>query len=59
MYLVTVAPEEILGADVLVRILWSLRRRGLVGYVLPVRIPTDIAVDAEDEQARNGNAGYE
>jgi hypothetical protein len=55
-YLVTVAPPEVLGADVLVGVLGLLLLRGRVGDVLPVGVPPHLAVDAGNEQAGQGNA---
>lgn len=57
MYLVTVAPEEVLGTDVLVGVLGLFLHGGLVGLVLPVGIPPHLAVDTGNEQAWEGNAG--
>jgi hypothetical protein len=55
-YLVTIAPEEVLGADVLVGVLGALRPRGLVSNVLPVSIPPDLSVHGSDDKGRDGNA---
>lgn len=50
-HLVTVTPEEVLGADVLVGVLGQLGSRGLVGLVLPVLEPQAVGVDtAEDDR---------
>ena len=59
-YLVTVSPEEVLGADVLVGVLGPLGAGVLVllvGNVLPVSIPPDLGVDAGDDDAGDGDAG--
>lgn len=45
-HLVTISPEEVLGADVLVWVLWALLKRWLVGLVLPVLGPQTPGVDA-------------
>jgi hypothetical protein len=58
-YLVTVSPEVVLGADVLVRVLGPLRAGVLVllvSNVLPVGIPSDLGVDAGDDDAGDGDA---
>jgi hypothetical protein len=55
-YLVTVSPEVVLGADVLVRILGLLLFGDVMGNVLPVGVPPKLGVDAGDDQARNGDA---
>lgn len=55
-HLVSVAPEEVLGADVLVRILSSLLQRRQVRPVLPMLVPQDIGVQASNDQAREGHA---
>lgn len=55
--LVTIAPEEILGANVLIGILGLLLHGDVVGLVLPVGIPSHFSVDAGNEQAWKGNAG--
>jgi hypothetical protein len=50
--LVTVTPEEVLGADVLVGVLGApLLEGGLVGKVLPVGIPPNLSIDARNNQA--------
>lgn len=46
--LVTVAPGEVLGPDVLVRVLDSLLQRRHVGPVLPVLVPQVVAVGGSD-----------
>jgi hypothetical protein len=58
-YLVTVSPEVVLGADVLVRVLGPLRAGVLVllvSDVLPVGIPPNLGVDAGDDDAGDGDA---
>jgi hypothetical protein len=58
-YLVTVSPEVVLGADVLVRVLGPLRAGILVllvSDVLPVGIPPNLGVDAGDDDAGDGDA---
>lgn len=47
--LVTVTPEVVLGADVLVGVLGLLRLRGLVGLVLPVLEPQAVSVDTTED----------
>ena len=57
-YLVTVSPEEVLGADVLVGVLRPLRAGVLVllvGDVLPVGIPPHLGVDAGNDDAGDSN----
>lgn len=59
IYLVTVSPEVVLGANVLVGVLGPLRAGVLVllvGYVLPVGIPPHLCVDAGDDDAGDGDA---
>lgn len=48
-YLITVSPEEVLGANVLVRVLGLFRTGNVVGNVLPMGIPPDLCVDASDD----------
>jgi hypothetical protein len=55
-YLVTIAPEEVLGADVLVRVFGPLLPRGLVSNVLPVSIPPDLGVHGRDDEAGDSDA---
>lgn len=58
-YLVTVSPEEVLGADVLVGVLRPLRAGMLVllvGNVLPVGVPPHLGVDAGNDDAGDSNA---
>lgn len=58
-YLVTVAPEEVLGADVLVGVLGLLLTGVdvlLVLDVLPVGIPPQLGVDAGEDDAGDGDA---
>ena len=56
-YLVTIAPEEVLGADVLVGVLGLVLWRGLVGLVFPVGVPSHVAVEAEYDETGDGDAG--
>ena len=56
--LVTVSPPEVLGANVLVGVLGPLRAGVLVllvGYVLPVGIPSHLCVNAGDDDAGDGD----
>ncbi len=55
--LVSVAPGEVLGADVLVRVLGALLKRGEMGPVLPMLVPEVIGVQAGDEKAGDDGAG--
>ena len=60
-YLVTVTPEVVLGADVLVGVLGPLGARVLVllmGNVLPVGIPSNLCVDAGNDDAGDGDAAH-
>lgn len=52
-HLVTVAPGEVLHADVLVGVLGALLQRGHVLPVLPVLLPEVVGVDAAADQAGN------
>lgn len=54
--LVTIAPPEVLGADILVRVLGLLFHGRLVGLVLPMGIPPQLRIDASDDQSGNGDA---
>lgn len=54
--LVAVAPEEVLGPDVLVGVLDALLQRGHVLPVLPMLVPQVICVDAAEDQAGNDDA---
>ncbi len=49
--LVTVSPEEVLGADVLVGVLSALLKWLHVGPVLPMLVPEDVGVSSGDDQA--------
>lgn len=55
-HLVTVTPEEVLGAEVLVRVLGTLLKRGHVRNVLPVLVPQPIRVGASDGESGNDDA---
>ena len=58
-YLVTVSPEEVLGADVLVGVLRPLRAGVLVllvGDVLPVGVPPHLGVDTGNDDAGDSDA---
>lgn len=55
-HLVTVTPEEVLGADVLVGVLGSLRLGGKVGLVLPVLEPQTVGVDTTEDDRGDDNA---
>ena len=54
--LVAVTPEEVLGANVLVRVLGTLLERRHVGPVLPVLLVEVVRVDGGDDQARDCSA---
>ena len=56
-YLVSVTPEEVLGPDVLVRVLRELFAWGLVGLVLPVLVPKAPGVDTGDAEGRDDDTG--
>lgn len=55
-HLVTVTPEEVLGAEVLVGVLGALLKRGRVGLVLPVLAPQPVGVGARDGESGNDDA---
>ena len=55
-HLVTIAPREVLGADVLVGVLDALLKRRKVVPVLPVFIPEVVRVDTGKDQGRNNSA---
>lgn len=55
-HLVTVAPEEVLCPDVLVRVLWLLLLWRLVGLVLPVLVPEAVGVDTGNGEAGDDDA---
>jgi hypothetical protein len=55
-HLVTVTPEVVLGANVLVRVFGLLGLWGHVGLVLPVLQPQTVGVDACEDEARNHDA---
>lgn len=58
-YLVAIAPEVVLGANVLVRVLGPLGAGVLVllmGNVLPVGVPPDLGVDTGNDDAGNRDA---
>lgn len=54
--LVTVAPAEVLGTDVLVGVFWLFLNRDVVGDVLPVLVPEIIGIDGGDNQGRDSDA---
>ena len=54
--LVTVAPGEVLGADVLVWVLDLLLERSCVLCVLLMSIPSQLSVDAGEHKAGSSNA---
>ena len=56
-YLVSVTPEEVLGPDVLVRVLRELFAWGLVGLVLPVLVPEAPGVDTGDAEGGDDDTG--
>ena len=51
--LIPIAPREVLGPQVLVRILDALLKRRKMSLVLPVLIVEVIGIDARDEQGRD------
>jgi hypothetical protein len=53
--LVAIAPKVVLGADVLVRILDLFFHRRSVLCMLLVSIPSNLAVDYGENEARNGD----
>jgi hypothetical protein len=55
-YLVTISPEEVLGADVLVCVLGLVFLGSVVSDVLPVSIPSQLSVDAGYDQGRDSDA---
>lgn len=55
-HLVTVTPEEILGANVLVGVLGALRLGGKVGNVLPVLLPQAVGVDTTEDDRGDDDA---
>ena len=56
--LVTVAPAEVLGTDVLVGVFWLFSNRDVVGDVLPVLVPEVPGIHAgEQESGNDGAAG--
>jgi hypothetical protein len=55
-YLVSVSPEEVLGADVHERVFGALLERGHVGDVLPVVVPQTPGVDAGNAEGGNDDA---
>lgn len=55
-YLVTIAPEVVLGPDVLVCVLGLLALRRLVRLVLPVLRPELVSVYARDAEGRDDDA---
>jgi len=54
--LVSVAPEEVLGSDVHVRVLGELLPWGLVGLVLPVLGPEAVGVHRRDDDGGDDDA---
>lgn len=55
-YLVTVSPEVVLGADVLVGVLGLLFTGSVVCHVLPMSVPSQLGIDAGNDHAGNGDA---
>lgn len=49
-YLVTIAPGEVAGANVLVGVLSALLKRGHVRPVLPMLVPEGVGVEAGQEE---------
>jgi hypothetical protein len=56
MYLVTVTPEKVLGANVLVRILDLVFQWRRVLQMLLVSIPPHLSIDTGEHKAWNGDA---
>jgi len=56
-YLVTIAPREVAGADVLEGVLDALLQRGHVRPVLPMLSPEVVSVEAGEEEGRDAAAG--
>lgn len=54
--LVSVSPEEVLGAEVLVRVLSALLKWLHVGPVLPVLVPENVGVGGSNDQSWNDSA---
>ena len=54
--LVSVSPEEVLGAEVLVRVLSALLKWLHVGPVLPVLVPENVGVGGSNDQSWNNSA---
>jgi hypothetical protein len=55
-HLVTVTPEEVLGSEVLVWVLWALLKWGHVLPVRPMLVPESVGVGTGDQHARNNGA---
>lgn len=58
-HLVTVTPEEVLGADVLVGVLGSLGLGRKVGLVLPVLNPQTVGVDTTEDDRGDDDAVFQ
>lgn len=54
--LVSVSPEEVLGAEVLVRVLSALLKWLHVGPVLPVLVPENVGVGGSNDQSWDNSA---
>lgn len=57
-YLITVSPPEVLGPDVLIRVLGPLGTRVdmlLVSLVLPMSIPPQLRIDSGEDEAGYGD----
>lgn len=54
--LVAISPKEVLGPDVLVRVLDLLLKRRLVRLVLPVLGPQAVGIDACEDERGDDNA---
>lgn len=56
-HLITITPEEVFGAEVLVRILGTFLERGHVFPMFPMLVPLIISVRAGDDHANRDKTG--
>ena len=57
-YLITISPPEVLGPDVLIRVLGPLGTRVdmlLVSLVLPMGIPPELRIEGREDEAGHGD----